>query len=339
MVSDQVAGLFKDFTGSSPYEMVELSPAGSNRRYFRLSGPQSLIGVYGPSREENEAFIYLSRFFRSKNQPVPEVYAVSPDRQIYLQQDLGDIQLFDAVRQGRVSGCFPEEEKTLLFRTIEALPAIQLAGKEGLDYSHCYPQPEFSRRTIFWDLNYFKYCFLKATGVDFQEDRLEDVFERLADRLLQVESETFLYRDFQSRNVMLVDGNPFFIDFQGGRKGPLHYDIVSFLWQAKANYPGNLKEELLEAYLDKLESFIFVNKSMFRLQLVHFVLFRTLQVLGAYGFRGFFERKNHFIESIPYALRNLEQILNTGCDEYAYLSDVLRKLTDKLNDDNKLCLK
>jgi hypothetical protein len=201
-------------------------------------------------------------------------------------------------------------------------------GAEGFDFSRCFPQPEFGSRSIMWDLNYFKYCFLKATGMEFQESRLEDDFQQMCRVLLQDGSSTFLYRDFQSRNVMIKDGEPYFIDFQGGRRGPVYYDVASFLWQAKANYPKELRDELLQTYVKALRAYMPVDEADFRNQLRHFVLFRTLQVLGAYGFRGYFEKKPHFIQSVPFAIHNLRELLYEDYSEYPYLCDLLRKLTE-----------
>ena len=327
MVTEVLKDLYHTFVGRPADEIVELPSSGSNRRYFRLSGPRSLIGVSGTSRPENEAFLYMAAHFRQKGLPVPEVYCSSEDKLSYLQEDLGDTLLFDAIEKGRKSSVFDETEKRLLHQTIELLPKVQFVGADGMDFSHCYPQPEFNRRSILWDLNYFKYCFLKATGLEFQEDRLEDDFQKMADVLLRSASATFMYRDFQSRNVMVRDGEPWLIDFQGGRKGPVYYDVASFLWQAKAKYPDDLREELLGSYIAALRQYIPVDETYFRSQLQHFVLFRILQVLGTYGFRGYFEKKPHFIQSVPYAIDNLRQLLREDYAEYPYLCSVLRDLT------------
>ena len=327
MVTEVLKDLYHTFVGRPADEIVELPSSGSNRRYFRLSGPRSLIGVSGTSRPENEAFLYMAAHFRQKGLPVPEVYCSSEDKLFYLQEDLGDTLLFDAIEKGRKSSVFDETEKKLLHQTIELLPKVQFVGADGMDFSHCYPQPEFNRRSILWDLNYFKYCFLKATGLEFQEDRLEDDFQKMADVLLRSASATFMYRDFQSRNVMVRDGEPWLIDFQGGRKGPVYYDVASFLWQAKAKYPDDLREELLGSYSAALRQYIPVDETYFRSQLQHFVLFRILQVLGTYGFRGYFEKKPHFIQSVPYAIDNLRQLLREDYAEYPYLCSVLRDLT------------
>ena len=328
MITEDLQNLYQTYLGEVPEEIVELPSSGSNRRYFRLTGTQKLIGVYGTSKEENEAFLYMAAHFRKKGLPVPEVYICSEDKNCYLQEDLGDILLFNAIEKGRATSVFSEEEKELLRKTIRLLPSIQFAGADGFDFSHCYPQAEFNQRSILWDLNYFKYCFLKATGLEFQEDKLEDDFQKMSDVLLRSSSATFMYRDFQSRNVMIKDGAPWFIDFQGGRKGPIYYDVASFLWQAKAKYPAELRQELIADYLQALRGYMDIDEKHFFRQLRHFVLFRTLQVLGAYGFRGYFEKKPHFIQSVPFAIDNLRQLLKEDYPEYPYLCTVLRELTN-----------
>lgn len=320
--------LYAELTGFPPETIEELPSSGSNRRYFRLKGPQTLIGVLGDCLPENEAFIYFDSQFKKKNLPVPEVLKVSDDRMSYIQTDLGDTLLFNAIEKGRLTRSFSNEEKELLTKTIRLLPDIQFAGSSGLDYSKCYPASEFDLRSIMWDLNYFKYCFLKATGLDFAEDKLEDDFRALSEVLLRSKSSTFMYRDFQSRNVMIKDGEPWFIDFQGGRKGPYYYDVASFLWQAKANFPDSLKLELIDQYIDSLRKYQAIDKEYFMEQLRHFVLFRTLQVLGAYGFRGYFEKKPHFMQSVPFAIANLRSLLKQPFMEYPYLNEMLNRLVN-----------
>ena len=328
MNTELLAQLYQSYTGEAPTSIEPLPGAGSNRKYFRLKGKESLIGVYGTSTEENRAFIYMARHFSQKGLPVPRILAESPDQSVYLQDDLGDTSLFQLIKQGRESGNFSDEETNILKQTIRLLPQIQFEGSKEMDFSYCYPLATFNHRSVLWDLNYFKYCFLKATGLEFQENLLEDDFERMADTLLQIEPQVFMYRDFQSRNVMIREEKPYFIDFQGGRKGPFYYDVASFLWQAKANYPDSLRQELLDEYLDALRPYHAIDKEQFLTTLRHFVLFRTLQVLGAYGFRGYFEKKAHFIQSVPYAIENLRQLLETDFPEYPYLCLMLRKLTE-----------
>lgn len=328
MNTELLAQLYQSYTGEAPTSIEPLPGAGSNRKYFRLKGKESLIGVYGTSTEENRAFIYMARHFSQKGLPVPRILAEAADQSAYLQDDLGDISLFQFIKQGRESGNFSDEETNILKQTIRLLPQIQFEGNKEMNFSYCYPLAAFNRRSILWDLNYFKYCFLKATGLEFQENLLEDDFERMADTLLQIEPQVFMYRDFQSRNIMIREEKPYFIDFQGGRKGPFYYDVASFLWQAKANYPDSLRQELLDEYLEALRPYHAIDKEQFLTTLRHFVLFRTLQVLGAYGFRGYFEKKAHFIQSVPYAIENLRQLLETDFPEYPYLCLMLRKLTE-----------
>ena len=296
-----------------------LKQQGSNRIYTRERNEngRSVIRVVGTSRDENRAFIYMARHFHALGLPVPELYGVSEDEMSYTQEDLGDTILFDHL-----------DDYTLLERTMRALAHVQVEGAKDFDWSVCFPVPAFDERSIRWDLNYFKYCFLKGTKIEFSEPQLEDAFDTVVKVILAQPAETFLYRDFQSRNVMIKDGQPYFIDFQGGRRGPTQYDVASFLWQAKANFAPALREKLIDAYLDELEKVNIssfhhsINKAEWRAALPHFVLLRTLQVLGAYGYRGYFERKPHFLESIPLALKNLHALFETNPDlqtKYPYL--------------------
>ena len=297
--------------------MAIVTASGSNRVYSREEEDgRSVIRVKGTSRAENHAFIVMARHFYSLGLPVPEVYSVSDDEMEYTQEDLGDTLLFDYLRPCRESGDFSGAGKELLIQTMQQLCHIQVEGAKGMDWSVCYPVPSLDRRSIMWDLNYFKYDYLKLTGAELCEPALEDDFERLAEKLLAVPCDVFMYRDAQSRNVMVKDGKPYFIDFQGGRRGPIYYDLASFLWQAKACYPQALREELLDVYLAELAKTDYnrgrdtrvPSAETFRANLNHFVLFRMLQVLGAYGFRGLYERKAHFIESIPFARKNLAEL-------------------------------
>ena len=329
---ERLRALFRSCCGHDAATVTPITGSGSNRQYFRLTGidGHTLIGVIGTSKEENHAFIYLAQHFWHQQLPVPHVLAMTADGCCYLQNDLGSRSLFDALQAGReAGGCYSEAEVKLLRRTIALLPALQYKGAEGLDFNQCYPMATMDRQSILFDLNYFKYCFLKATGLDFHEVRLEEDFQRMAEDLLAHPSDTFLYRDFQARNVMLDGkGNPHFIDFQGGRRGPVQYDLASFLWQASARYPQALREELINVYLQALREYTEVDETQFREQLQLFVLFRLLQVLGAYGFRGYFERKKHFLVSIPPAIQNLRELLpNLKDSPYPYLLQVLCELT------------
>lgn len=321
------------YAGCEPESVIRLTAAGSNRVYYRfcLSAGRTVVGVEGTNPDENRAFMTIGRHLRSAGLPVPEILAVSDSGMCYLLQDLGDESLFGLMESARESGSYDAGQVALLEKVMRLLPDLQFKGGDGMDYSICFPCEAFDRRSIFWDLNYFKYSFLKATGLEFHEARLEDDFERLADVLLaDAPYNTFMYRDFQARNVMVQDGEPWFIDFQGGRRGPVEYDVASFLWQARAAYPAQLREHLIDVYIESLGHYRKVDGKAFCHGLMHFVLFRTLQVLGAYGFRGYFERKQHFIQSIPAAIGNLRELLDAGVGErdYPYLYGVLRGLVE-----------
>lgn len=273
---------------------------GSNRVYTRETDEQgkSIIRVQGTNRDENRAFIYMSRHFAELGLPVPRVLWVSEDEMSYTQEDLGDTLLFD--RLG---------DTPLLERAIRALAHVQVEGAKDFDWSICFPVPAMDERAVRWDLNYFKYCFLKGTKMEFSEPQLEDDFDKLTAFIAAQPSDAFLYRDCQSRNIMIKDDQPYFIDFQGGRRGPTQYDVASLLWQAKANFSPALRERMIDAYLDELTATGYqFSASGWRAALPHFVLLRTLQVLGAYGYRGYFERKEHFLQSIPLALKNLQDL-------------------------------
>ena len=332
---EKLVELYDMWHNSMPVNTVRLAGAGSNRAYYRLFDEEgnSVVGVVGTSRDENHAFIYLSEHFTKRQLPVPQIFAVSDDGLRYLQTDLGEVSLFDAIRGGReAGGRYNLDEQELLKRTIRQLPNIQIRGARELDWQNCYPQPEFDEDSVLFDLNYFKYCFLKPSDLDFNELKLEANFRLFAKDLTSEQCDSFMYRDFQARNVMLdADGNPFFIDYQGGRKGPFYYDLASFLWQASARYSNKLRRELVLEYYNALQQYIEVpSVRHFVARLSLFVLFRTLQVLGAYGFRGYFERKKHFLDSIPPAMDNLRALLKLGEDvfPYPYMMDMLHRLTD-----------
>ena len=279
---------------------------GSGRAIVRLAGRGvSVIGLKYAVREENAAFVEFSRHFRRHGLPVPEIYSLALDEGAYLEEDLGDTTLFEFLSAHRGEEGVGPEVVEAYKKTVAALPRFQVEAGRDLDYSVCYPRASFDRQSIHWDLNYFKYYFLRLAGVAFNEQALEDDFERLSEFLLSAPRDYFLYRDFQSRNVMLRDGEPWFVDYQGGRKGALQYDIASLLYDGKANLAPELREDLLEYYLECLGKYLPVNRQEFLGHYYAFVYVRIMQAMGAYGFRGFYERKAHFLESVPYALKNL----------------------------------
>ena len=279
---------------------------GSGRAIVRLSGGgKSVIGILSTVREENVAFLEFSKHFYSQGMPVPEIYAEDLDNGAYLEEDLGDTTLFEFLGAHRRGENIDAQAMEAYRKVVAALPRFQVVAGKGLNYKVCYPRSSFDRQSIAWDLNYFKYYFLRLAGVPFNEQRLEHDFGKLTKFLLAVDREYFLYRDFQSRNVMLREGEPFFLDYQGGRKGALQYDIASLLYDGKADLPPAMRQQLLDHYLDCLEGLIDLDRKAFMEHYYAYVYVRILQALGAYGFRGFYERKAHFLQSVPYALKNL----------------------------------
>ncbi len=284
---------------------------GSGRRIIRLSsGAQTAVGILYDVREENAAFLEFSRHFRRRGLPVPEIYGEDLSAGAYLEEDLGDLSLFQFLSENREDDDIAPAVIEAYCTVIDELPRFQIEAGRDLNYKMCYPRASFDRQSISWDLNYFKYYFLKLAGVAFNERELEVDFGRLTRFLLSAPRDYFLYRDFQSRNVILREGQPFFLDYQGGRKGALHYDIASLLYDAKADLPPELRLQLLDHYIKRLADFAPIGRDEFMHHYYAFVYVRIMQALGAYGFRGFYERKPHFLQSVPYALKNLRWLLS-----------------------------
>ena len=301
--------------GEKVLETVAMPSSGSSRRYFRVkTDKRYLIGAHNLNIEENDAFFSFTKHFHSCGLPVPEILAVSPSKEIYIQTDLGDVTLFHHVEDCLKNGNFDNITIELYKKSLNKLVDFQIIGHQGLDYSKAFPTPAFDEMSIMEDLNYFKYCFLKEQEeISFNETRLDTDFQRLAKYILEAPSDFFMYRDFQSRNIMIVDNEPYFIDYQGGRKGPLQYDVVSLLYQVKARIPEDLRRELIDFYKKQLlkscrDARPCVSTTDFDKYFPAFVLLRLLQVLGAYGFRGLIQKKLHFMQSIPYAIKELLKV-------------------------------
>ncbi|MBP5364377.1 MAG: phosphotransferase [Bacteroidales bacterium] len=302
--------LFAQWSGSKAEVFSELPPSGSNRRYFRISGGAcSAIGVYNADQKENRAFIGFTQSLKQAGIRVPEIYATDDAYGIYLQQDLGDETLFSMLVRERAAnnGEFTPQIKDMYRKVIDALVDIQVKGSASINFDLCYPRRAFDRQSMMWDLQYFKYYFLKLAHIQFDEQLLENDFDTLIDYLLEVEHDYFMYRDFQSRNIMINQGMPWFIDYQGGRYGALQYDLASLLYDAKADIPNDVRRELLDYYLERLTT---GGSDQFVMHYYAYVLIRILQAMGAYGYRGFFERKTHFLRSIPFALANLKDLID-----------------------------
>src|SRR5579862_3026135 len=286
---------------------------GSGRKIIRLANDRATaIGILYNVREENVAFLEFSRHFRVHGLPVPEIYGEDLNHGAYLEEDFGDTSLFEFLSRHRTGETIAPAVVDAYRKVVAILPRFQVEAGKDLNYKVCYPRASFDRQSIAWDLNYFKYYFLRLAGVPFNEQALEDDFSRLTKLLLSAPRDYFMYRDFQSRNIMLRDGNPFFVDYQGGRKGALQYDIASLLYDAKAALPPELREQLLNHYLDSLGGLIELDRQGFMHYYYAYVYIRIMQALGAYGFRGFYERKAHFLQSVPFALNNLRWLLHNA---------------------------
>ncbi len=310
---DVLKKLFEQHFHAPPERIqpLQVELGGSGRKIICLANEKvSSIGILYGVREENVAFLEFSKHFRRHGLPVPEIYAEDLSHGAYLEEDLGDTTLFEFLSKNRAGGNIAPQVVEAYRKVVSVLPRFQVEAGRDLDYSVCYPNPSFDRQSIAWDLNYFKYYFLRLAGIPFNEQALEDDFGRLTEFLLSAPRDYFLYRDFQSRNILLRNGDPFFVDYQGGRKGALQYDIASLLYDAKADLPPELRQQLLDHYLDRLAGFTKLDRAAFMQHFYPYVYIRIMQALGAYGFRGFYERKAHFLQSVPYALKNLRWLLH-----------------------------
>lgn len=327
---ERLSALYKDWSGCVAEQSELLPLSGSARKYYRISGEGgTVIGCIGTNPAENKAFLTIDSAFCSHSLHAPQVYAVSADGMCYIQEDLGDGQLFELLKPQIPDASFTQQQLDWLHDTMALLPAVQFKVGEGLDWDVCFPDREFNERMVNFDLNYFKYDFLKLTGLEFNEIKLQDDFDRLREDSLDFEGDTFMYRDFQARNVMIKDGEPCFIDFQGGRRGPVQYDLASFLWNAGTHFPADLRKELEEVYIRSLKSFRDVDEEEFYAKYRLITLVRLLQEFGAYGFRGLVERKQLFIDCIPTALGCIRELISKPFERYPYLTEVLRRLCEE----------
>lgn len=297
--------LYEDVYGCKPDRIDAIAKAGSGRRYYRMKrqGVCDVIATFGDDRSENKSFIYLSKHFAESGLPVPQIVGVSDDGHFYLQTDVGHRSLYDVLMECGVDSA---EGVELLKRTVEMLAQFRCNGSAGLDYSQCL-DAAMDRSAILSDLQYFRYCFLKTVGAERNVKRLNDEFEMFADEMAAAATDGVMLRDFQSRNVMVADdGSLSVIDFQGARRGPAAYDLVSLLWQSRLKLPESLRRQLVEHYIATAPEI--EDADEFRQSIARCVLLRTLQTLGAYGFRGLVERKELFVKSIPEALRTLQTL-------------------------------
>ncbi|HOY32999.1 MAG TPA: RNase adapter RapZ [Bacteroidales bacterium] len=325
-----ITALFNYCFNELPLNICQLPSSGSSRIYFRvISAKHKVLAAYNTDKKENAAFLSFTRHFEKYKLPVPKIFCEDKVHDLYLLEDLGDETLFFNLERHRDEG-FSQNTRTLYKNVLDHLLRFQLDASGDLDYSVCYPRNAFDKQSMMWDLNYFKYYFLKLAQIGFDEQKLEDDFNVFTDYLLTAGSDHFMYRDFQSRNIMIFDEKLYFIDYQGGRKGALQYDVASLLYDAKADIPQQVREDLLEYYIEELSKRVSVNKSEFITHYYGFVLIRIMQAMGAYGFRGYYEKKLHFLKSIPYAVANLRWIIEniTLPVKTDALSDVFRQIVE-----------
>ena len=302
--------IYEKWSGEKVKSFSPLPESGSSRKYFRITGNnKSAIGVYNTDKRENRAFVYLTKQFLKQKLNVPKIYSQNLENSIYLLEDLGDVTLFSLIEQNRNGNLFNGEVIELYKNILEQLPRFQITAAKKINFNYCYPRSKFDSQSIMWDLKYFKYYFLKLAKIEFDEQKLENDFSTLTNFLLSADCNYFLYRDFNSRNIMIKNGKPYFIDYQGGRKGALQYDVASLLFDSQADLPNNLRTEFLEYYIVSANKIKKINKKNFLKFYYGYVLIRLLQMFGAYGYRGYFEGKAHFLKSIPYAVKNLEWLL------------------------------
>jgi len=312
-IKNNIKNLFETWSGEKAQVISAMPQSGSYRQYYRISGnSKSAIGAFNPDHKENKAFITFSKHFRSIGLNVPEFYLDDKNSVTYLIEDLGDVSLFSFLSENRNLKEFPEKVTSYYKNSLEHLIRFQFEGSEGLDYSVCYPRSSFDKQSIMWDLNYFKYYFLKLTKTVFDEQLLENDINKFAEFLLSAEMNNFMYRDFQSHNIMIKDEKLYFIDYQGGRKGALQYDVASLLYDAKADVPQKIRDELVEFYIQHLNRRTKINRKEFLNHYYGYILIRILQAMGAYGFRGLYENKVHFLKSIPYSIKNLKYLIDNN---------------------------
>ncbi len=326
----KISEFYKSSQKSDIIKIEKLEQAGSERIYFRVYDidKSTAIVVYNPNAKENETFIYYTKTFLKLKLNVPEIYAVSKDKLMYILQDLGDIDLLELLEKNRNGKTIPENILKLYKESISQLVKFQITGHKNIDYSKAFSIAEFNTDAILFDLNYFKYYFLNRSKIKYDEQKLHDDFIKFAGDIDKIENKYFMFRDFQARNIMIFNNQAYFIDYQGGRKGAMHYDIASLLYQAKAQIPTEIKDVLIDFYISEVQKLINIDKKIFKTQFYDFAFLRVLQTLGAYGNRGLIERKAYFIQSIPYAIKGLKYLVekHNVADKYPELKAVCKKI-------------
>jgi aminoglycoside/choline kinase family phosphotransferase len=323
---DIISQGYKELFGDTDLQITPLPGSGSDRRYFRITeGGKSIIGAYNPVLEENEAFVGFTYHFINKKLPVPEIYGYFPDKFVYYIKDLGDMNLYKWLHSKPDISGFNSDTKALYSKIIDKLILFQTEGIKGLNLDLCYPHRSFDRQSMMWDMDYFKYMLLKLLAVPFNENNLEHDFVSLADYLLETDQDYFLYRDFQTANIMVIGSEPWFIDYQGGRKGAPQYDVASLLYDAKIPMKQADRDEILDYYIGQFCSVSHEDKDKFRDYYAGFSMIRVMQALGAFGFRGLYEQKPTFTESIVPGVHILNEIISQA-ERHIALPELFRTI-------------
>ena len=334
---ERLAELYKSKYGKSPDSIIPLRSDGSDRKIYRVfSGDETQIGIIGSDFDENLAFINFTNHFLNSGLRVPEIYAENLKKGVYLEEDLGDYTLFQWMEEIRQRDGLTDEIKNMYRQVIEYLPNFQIKAGKTIDYTYCYQHVIFGKHSMSWDLHYFKNRFLDVFyKKNLDQNAVEKDFNKLIDFLLQVDRKYFLYRDFQSRNIMIKNNQPYFIDYQSGRRGGLQYDVASLLYDAKADLPESFREEMIRVYLDRVQDFAKVDSEQFVKYFYGFVLIRMMQAFGAYGYLSVVKGKKHFFKSVPFAINNLKVLLNKNPEVLKYIP-VLKEVYSNLVEDEKL---
>ncbi len=329
-MKEQIVKIFSQFADERIVKIEEIPESASARKYFRIyTNDNSYIFCKNDNLEENEAFFHFTENFNRKEIPVPKLLFIDSMKKNYIISDLGNVRLNDFLEKNK----FDERTMKILYQIIDELLNLQFSGLDNLNLELAYPRKEFDKQSIMWDLNYFKYYFLKLFDFDFNENRLETDFGNFADLLLQANSNFFLFRDFQSRNIMIMNEKPYFIDYQGGRKGALQYDLASFLFDGVVNFNAEIRQILLQYYIKKLKDKSEIEANLFMRYFYHFAIVRLFQALGAFGFRGIIQKKQQFIDSIPNAVKKLFEAFEPISEEFQFeeIRNILAQIKVKFN--------
>ncbi|WP_346983825.1 phosphotransferase [Chryseobacterium sp. POE27] len=328
MNSENAKRFFENNTGKKSSEFITLAQSGSARvNFLAIAGDEKYIVTYNENIRENESFLYYSQVFSELKLSTPKIFAVSEDRRMYIQEFLGEHTLSDFIAAEGLSG----NVKTLVKQTLEKLYQLQVLTQNKIDFENTFEYEAYDELPVIHDLYYFKNFVADILELEYHKSSLLKEFKKIATLIENLQPKGLMIRDFQSRNIMVDEkGSVSFIDYQSAIKGPLMYDVISFLFQAKANFPEDFKHEMLEYYIqqfDNDEKKLQLRQSVKPLQMMRF-----LQVLGAYGFRGLIQRKPHFMASLEQGIKNITEFAETWDDMKHYPE--LKRVIEQLNMDS-----